>query len=163
MHLTTSLSIHFGDFVLLMRIAESWKSPFSSADSLMKVRRHLGQASRKHTAFTRHSAADARPERLLRRVSRSTCQRGRSSVAKLQRRIALLHRVGMAWGVGDRFRLERSHGMHEPAGRERDRQRSENGHAHHRQDTTSNGAAKPRMAKHRAQGWYDTRRVITCV
>lgn len=91
-----SLSIHFGDFVLLMRIAESWNL-FLSADSLMKVRRHLGQASQSIPL------SRGIPQRT--RVLNDYCveylarhPNEKSSVTKLQRRIALLHRVGMIWG-----------------------------------------------------------------
>lgn len=91
-----SLSIHFGDFLLLMRIAESWNL-FLSADSLMKVRRHAGQASQSiplsSIILQRTCILNAYCVEYLSRHPNE-----KQSLTKLQRRIALLHRVGMAWG-----------------------------------------------------------------
>jgi hypothetical protein len=80
----------------LMRIAESWNL-FLSANSLMKVRRHPGQASQSIPL------SRGIPQRT--RVLNDYCVEyltrhpdEKSSVTKLQHRIALLHRVGMVWG-----------------------------------------------------------------
>ena len=91
-----SLSIHFGDFVLLMRIAEKYDL-FLTNEPLVRVRRHAGQAS---LAMPFSEGIPHRTRTLL-----DYCDEylGRHPddvefVARLRRRIGLVHRVGLAWG-----------------------------------------------------------------
>ena len=91
-----SLSMHFGDFVLLMRLAER-REVFLSSERHVLVRRHDGQASQ---SMPMSRAIPLRTETMLaycdeylERYPDET-----SFIRPLKRRTKILHRVGLAWG-----------------------------------------------------------------
>lgn len=91
-----TLPIHFGDFVLLMRIAEHG-DVFLSVDSVVSVRRHNGQASQ---LMPNSTAIPLRTQVMLAYCDEYLARHPNDSlfVARSTRRIQVLHRVGLLWG-----------------------------------------------------------------
>lgn len=95
------VSIHFGDFVVLMRLAERGGVAMI-ADTAMRVRRHAGQASGtvplSRAIVMRTEILSAYCDEYLARWPNDA-----AFVAQLRQRIALAHRFGLVWGwlIGD--------------------------------------------------------------
>jgi glycosyltransferase involved in cell wall biosynthesis len=93
--LDTTLSLHFGDFVFLMRMAEV-ADVGAIAPDLVRVRRHSGQAS---------ASVPMREQMLLRtRLLSAYCDefatrhpRETALVRRMRRASRLAHRTGLAW------------------------------------------------------------------
>ena len=92
----TRLPIHYGDFVFLMRMAESWDVGLV-AESLVQVRRHAAQAS---SSMTLSRGIALRTEVLGAYVDELAARRphARGLVAELRAGLALSHRTGLVWG-----------------------------------------------------------------
>lgn len=90
-----SLPVHFGDFVLLLRLAENGGMVVVS-EPVMRLRAHPEQAS----AIAKSRAIQMRTEvlnaYLTEHIERFPNERGLNR--ELRRRVALTHRVGMVWG-----------------------------------------------------------------
>ena len=92
----TKLPIHFGDFVLLMRIAET-NDLAMVAEPLVHIRRHSAQASQSMPM----SRAVALRSEVLKDYVDEFLKRHPAEVARAsdyRKRIEVLHRVGMLWG-----------------------------------------------------------------
>ncbi|HEY8078542.1 MAG TPA: glycosyltransferase family 2 protein, partial [Labilithrix sp.] len=90
------LSLHWGDFVVLMRIAETWDVGLLE-EPLVHVRRHAAQASAAH-AVSR--GMEMRREMLERYVDELAERHPADAIfiRELRARIAVAHRTGMLWG-----------------------------------------------------------------
>lgn len=90
------ITIHFGDFVVLARIAERHDVALC-AERLMSIRRHSGQAS---LSMPLSRAIQVRTEVLSAYLDEYAGRwpEDRDFVKKLRRRLELLHRVGLGWG-----------------------------------------------------------------
>jgi len=91
-----SLPIHFGDFVLLMRIAEE-RAVALIADPLIRVRRHAAQASQ-GVPFSRGIALRTRVLLSYLDEYEGRHPGERAFVERLRKRAAIVHRTGLAWG-----------------------------------------------------------------
>jgi len=92
----TQLPIHFGDFVLLMRLAEAHDVAMIS-ECHVHIRRHTAQASQSMPM----SRAVALRTEVMRDYVEEYARRHPHEVKKVgefRRRIAQLHRIGMVWG-----------------------------------------------------------------
>lgn len=90
-----SLPIHFGDFVLLMRAAETG-GMVAVEECVVKIRRHPGQASMMPLSKSIALRSELMTSYLEEFAARHPDQSG--LVSKLRGRVALSHRVGMVWG-----------------------------------------------------------------
>ena len=90
-----SLSMHFGDFVQLMRLAENG-GMVAVERAVVRIRLHSGQAS----ARPRSESIMLRTEVLSDYLGEYAARRPeeRALVAELRRRIAVTHRAGLVWG-----------------------------------------------------------------
>jgi glycosyltransferase involved in cell wall biosynthesis len=90
-----SISIHWGDFVLLMRIAET-RDIAMLADPVVRIRRHSGQAS----SFPLSTSIPARTEMLRAYCAefRRRWPNDRDFAARLERHVPRAHRMGLLWG-----------------------------------------------------------------
>jgi glycosyltransferase involved in cell wall biosynthesis len=92
----TKVSMHFGDFVILARIAERHDVAMI-AEPLMRVRRHSEQASQ---AMPMSRIIRMRTEILSAYLDEYEARwpEDRGFVKRLRRRLEVLHRVGLGWG-----------------------------------------------------------------
>jgi glycosyltransferase involved in cell wall biosynthesis len=91
-----NLPIHFGDFVLLMRLAEEGEVALLE-ETLVRVRRHVSQASQAKPLsvgipLRTRLLLDYLDEYLFRHPDEV------AMVERLRRRLGVLHRVGLLWG-----------------------------------------------------------------
>lgn len=92
----TDITIHFGDFVILARIAER-HDVVMVADRLMAIRKHTEQAS---LSMPMSKIIAVRTEVLSAYLDEYEARwpAERAFVKKLRRRLEVLHRVGLGWG-----------------------------------------------------------------
>jgi len=90
------LSPYYGDYVVLMRMAESWDVGLV-AESLVKVRRHAAQAS---AGFPFSRGMRMRADVLRAYVDELAARRptDKALVTELRASVALAHRTGLLWG-----------------------------------------------------------------
>ncbi len=92
----TKLPIHFGDYVLLMRIAET-NDLAMVAEPLVHIRRHSAQASQSmpmsRSVALRSEVLKDYVDEFLRRHPDET-----ERASNFRKRIEVLHRVGLIWG-----------------------------------------------------------------
>lgn len=90
-----SLPIHFGDFVLLMRAAEDG-GMVACEDAVVQIRKHAAQAS----ALPLSGSIGMRTDLMLSYLDEYSARHREDArlVARLRRRVALAHRVGLVWG-----------------------------------------------------------------
>ncbi|MBX3196817.1 MAG: glycosyltransferase family 2 protein [Labilithrix sp.] len=90
-----SLPIHFGDFVLLMRAAEEG-GMVACDERVVQIRKHAAQAS----ALPLSGSIGMRTELMASYLDEYGARHPAEAplVARLRRRVALAHRVGLVWG-----------------------------------------------------------------
>jgi hypothetical protein len=91
----TTLPIHFGDFIMLLRYAEV-SDVAITPEPVMRLRRHAAQASQ----IPLSRSIPIRTELLLEYLTgyESRFPEDRAMVARLRRRVMLTHRVALVWG-----------------------------------------------------------------
>ena len=89
----TQISRFFGDFVVLMRMAESWQVG-AVAEPLVRIRLHAGQASQKPIS----ESIPMRTKVLLAYCDELRTRWSASEVAPLERHVRNLHTLHLGWG-----------------------------------------------------------------